>query len=227
MEIKSYPEGKGFPTPWGSAQWAYKFCPGFLFVETAGHGGFMISKKWAKKNLTDEAIKVAENPHCRHPWGDNRILWYEEDCEAEIILFEMFDFLVREVFISSKVDEIKDDFIKRLKFSIKRWFPEYAEKVFIAESDSKIPINIIDYLVPVRVKYLIYNGDGDISGGTYVYKYTNSALTKCGDLPSDYEKDLKTTHMKVLEDQEIIREAFNKGFKRCLLNADIWSVCIG
>lgn len=53
-------------TPWGKAQYVYKFTRGINFYGTAGHGGFKVSKTMLKRmpiNL------------------QNSDGWYEEDCE--------------------------------------------------------------------------------------------------------------------------------------------------
>jgi hypothetical protein len=73
--------GNGMPTPWGRAQATTTFEPGFLFVETAGHGGFLLSRKFAADHLSEAGR--------RHGSEFAQWLAYEEDSDANIIFYEM------------------------------------------------------------------------------------------------------------------------------------------
>ena len=57
----------GMRTPWGESQSVETVVPGIVFVSTASHGGYRVSKK-----LLDTMPE-----HLRSKDG-----WYEEDCEA-------------------------------------------------------------------------------------------------------------------------------------------------
>jgi hypothetical protein len=58
-------------TPWGRAQDTQEIAPGVLLVSTAGHGGFKL----------DRARNAKVPAPCRRRGG-----FYEEDCEAHIVL---------------------------------------------------------------------------------------------------------------------------------------------
>jgi len=67
---------KGEDTPWGIAQTVEDIAPGIQFITTASHGGFKLS-----------AIRRGQMPEV---WrnkqtfaGDN---WYEEDCDAALVV---------------------------------------------------------------------------------------------------------------------------------------------
>lgn len=98
MTIKTYnPDTDAFETtgsaraqssPWGRIQVKYKYQgqrgrkgAGLHFVMTASHGGFMVSRKFAEKNLSPAAIKQGL------VYGG--YLCYEEDCNAYIIHQEL------------------------------------------------------------------------------------------------------------------------------------------
>jgi hypothetical protein len=83
-QTKWYPEGKGLPTPWGPAQHLTEYAKGCVSVGTAGHGGMMIGKAFARKHLSEAAIKRGI---VFGQW-----LGYEEDCEWEIPAFELPEF---------------------------------------------------------------------------------------------------------------------------------------
>src|SRR5713101_4590416 len=67
-------------TPWGRADYQYNVAPGVAWVNTPGHGGFLIGRKAAEKYLTAYAIVRGEK------FGN--FLAFEEDCDATIVLFE-------------------------------------------------------------------------------------------------------------------------------------------
>ncbi|KZX73198.1 hypothetical protein A3715_15905 [Oleiphilus sp. HI0009] len=67
-------------TPWGSSQNITTFFKGFSFVDTAGHGGIMISKSVANKYLSD----AAKNSALVH----NGYYCYEEDVDFLIPLVD-------------------------------------------------------------------------------------------------------------------------------------------
>lgn len=47
-------------SPWGPVQIKTTICRGFVYVSTAGHGGFMLSKTFAEKHLRKAALRRAE-----------------------------------------------------------------------------------------------------------------------------------------------------------------------
>ena len=67
-------------TPWGKAQNITLHCDGFQTVETASHGGMMISFDAAEKHLSPLAISYGIE--------FDGYLCYEEDCDKNIPLLE-------------------------------------------------------------------------------------------------------------------------------------------
>lgn len=57
-------------TPWGRADFAYKYAPGVICYSTPGHGGIHLSTK--RNALVHPAWRRADG-------------WYEEDCEFSIV----------------------------------------------------------------------------------------------------------------------------------------------
>ena len=77
----SFYEGKGTTTPWGRAQYGYKYGPGVNSYGCAGHGGFKVAAGKLKKM----------HPALAAVGGDDG--WFEEDCDwaAVAVAFpEMF-----------------------------------------------------------------------------------------------------------------------------------------
>lgn len=70
-------------TPWGKVQSQHKV-PGkpIWWVSTAGHGGFIVDRKWAWHNLSKAAFEIGE-------YGSATWSAYEEDCDLSIILHEV------------------------------------------------------------------------------------------------------------------------------------------
>ncbi len=66
---------------WGKVDYSKKHCRGVIEVSTPRHGGIMVSKGFAKKNLSIAAQKRGVD------W--NGYLCYEEDCLAPIIYLEL------------------------------------------------------------------------------------------------------------------------------------------
>lgn len=88
-------------TPWGPAQYAYKYAPGIICYGTAGHGGFHLSPRL--------------NAQVHAAWRDANG-WYEEDCEWSIVA------LTFPAAFNVKLVEIADG-------CAKRWFPHEYERV--------------------------------------------------------------------------------------------------
>lgn len=70
--LKGHPESYNTTTntPWGPAQYAYKYAPGVISYGTAGHGGFHLST----------TLNQRIHPAMRQCDG-----WYEEDCEWSFV----------------------------------------------------------------------------------------------------------------------------------------------
>lgn len=95
-------------TPWGKSQQSTIIERGVTFHSTAGHGGFLVTRKYAEKHLTRSAINRGVE------WGN--YLTYEEDCAAYIIFFEVPK--SKKLLVSSLSET---DLIKKLS----RWYPDY------------------------------------------------------------------------------------------------------
>lgn len=76
----------GMWTPWGNAQHQHSNTKGVWVVDTAGHGGVMVSTAMAEKHLSEEARKLGDQ------WGN----WYcyEEDVDWCIVGREHPEWLV-------------------------------------------------------------------------------------------------------------------------------------
>jgi hypothetical protein len=68
-------------TPWGKSDSKITLARGISFLTTPSHGGFAVTVKTAEKLLTPEAIARGERR--------GAYLFYEEDCLASIIFFEL------------------------------------------------------------------------------------------------------------------------------------------
>lgn len=92
-------------TPWGTSQAKEVICRGVTFHSTAGHGGALVSKGYAKKNLSasarDRAI-VYGGYYC-----------FEEDCAILMVLLELPQSRLR--------GQTEEDIIKSLSL----WYPDY------------------------------------------------------------------------------------------------------
>jgi hypothetical protein len=67
-------------TPWGTSQHQHRIDAGVWEVDTAGHGGILVSKNAAKRLLSPEAIELG--------WKWLQWYAYEEDCGWAVFAFE-------------------------------------------------------------------------------------------------------------------------------------------
>jgi uncharacterized protein DUF7007 len=95
-------------TPWGKSDEAIRIARGLTWVSTPSHGGFLVGRGYAQKNLTPHAIAKGER------FGS--YLAYEEDCAAAIILWEVPQAHAQ---LFPKSD------IKNLYDSLSRWNADY------------------------------------------------------------------------------------------------------
>jgi len=109
-------------TPWGKANFIKKYQRGLTWIETPSHGGYRVSCGFAEKFLSEPARKLAMK------WGN--YWWYEEDCLASIIDYEL---------ITVTTQEKRDLTFK----NISRWNPEYLLERGITPS----PKEYSDWLV--------------------------------------------------------------------------------
>ena len=68
-------------TPWGASQYVTKYAVGFVSVGTSGHGGIMVTKKFAAEHLSKEAIKRGI--------ANSNYYGYEEDCDWAIVPYNI------------------------------------------------------------------------------------------------------------------------------------------
>jgi len=79
-------------TPWGPTQTADQIAPGIVFYSTAGHGGFHLN---AERNAQVRSeFKTGDNLMDLRSEG-----WYEEDCDAAIVIFTFPEFFSPERYI--------------------------------------------------------------------------------------------------------------------------------
>ena len=102
------------PTPWGKADHVERRGD-FLFVSTPSHGGIMIGKEKARRNLTESARRLG--------MMSGAFLCYEEDCLAAIPQFECPE----EFFSMYQKTESPAAMRKSAVETIKRWNPEYFD----------------------------------------------------------------------------------------------------
>ena len=81
LTLDRFGNGTGMLTPWGRAQATTMCAPGLLQVETAGHGGFLLSRQFAEENLSEAGRKRGME--------FNAWLAYEEDSDANIVIYEL------------------------------------------------------------------------------------------------------------------------------------------
>ena len=103
-------------SPWGNIQYSKVFEPGCKSVGTAGHGGFMLTKRYANEHLSPAAISRGSS------YGN--YLCYEEDCDACIPMYELRHLWpqFREHYIS---DEFRLDVEGHLLRSLSYWNVPY------------------------------------------------------------------------------------------------------
>lgn len=78
-------------TPWGEAQSATYYADGVVAYDTAGHGGFHLSK--AALRRVPEYLQTADG------YADGTAGWFEEDCASAIVVIcfpELFPMKWRE-----------------------------------------------------------------------------------------------------------------------------------
>ena len=95
-------------SPWGKSQEVVKLARGISWVSTAGHGGFMIAAGAAEQVLSQEARNHATERY-------NDYFCFEEDCDAEIVLYEHPEY-AEPLGIKSLANNYE---------SLSRWNPKY------------------------------------------------------------------------------------------------------
>ena len=107
-------------SPWGHIDYSTVFAPGFKSVGTSGHGGIMITEKFAEANLSEAAQEQGE-------WYGG-YLCYEEDCSYAIPFWELLEEYGDKMFEHNSPEGDFGTQEKRrsaLKQSLSSWNPEY------------------------------------------------------------------------------------------------------
>ena len=106
MSFKSYKGPSN--SPWGEVQHRQEEAPGIVFLETAGHGGY-----WVSKQRFD-----AMPEHLRCNSRGKALRFFEEDCEVALVALAFPEEL------SDKVD------VEVATKTVREWFPDVYEKHF-------------------------------------------------------------------------------------------------
>lgn len=108
---------KGF-SPWGGIQHSSIIARGLKAVSTAGHGGYMVTQKFADKYLSEACKKRALEY--------SNYLCYEEDCDYAILAYDLLDtFGERMKSEKSTMEEYKNSLIESLSY----YNPEYLIEI--------------------------------------------------------------------------------------------------
>ena len=82
LDPRHHEPREGTQTPWGPAQYIDPIAPGVVFAGTAGHGGV-----WVHPELFYRVrIVAARYPGAAHLVSSGRRRWFEEDCEAALVV---------------------------------------------------------------------------------------------------------------------------------------------
>lgn len=104
---------KGY-SPWGGIQHSDVIARGLKAVSTAGHGGYMVTKNFANKYLSDACIKLGE------VYGD--YLCYEEDCAWAILAYDIVDSFGDRM---KEEDVSFEDYKQSLMRTLSYYYPNY------------------------------------------------------------------------------------------------------
>lgn len=75
-------------TPWDFADHKDEIAPGIVFYSTPGHGGFWLSDE----RMAQVAPELREATFVGRQPGWERGRWYEEDCDAAIVIVTFPDY---------------------------------------------------------------------------------------------------------------------------------------
>lgn len=120
-------------TPWGPSQGSTKYADGIEFHTTARHGGFKLDR--------------ARNAQVHEAWR-RKGGWYEEDCEAAIVIF---------TFSSVFIARSKGAMVEGVEASLINWYPDQYEAVtgrtippgtsYVRERDNFAKLHANDWVV--------------------------------------------------------------------------------
>jgi hypothetical protein len=106
-------------SPWGKIDYSKKYCTGFSFVGTPGHGGLRISEKMLKKHAANfDLITRLGGQKMGQYW------FFEEDCAYGLLLLDCPQLLT--IFVKS-INRDETEIRLSLEKSTLRWFPKYFE----------------------------------------------------------------------------------------------------
>ena len=88
-------------TPWGKPQQVLEIAPEVHLVSTASHGGIHISDAVKRKFFKD----LPEETYKMNLWDSSN--WFEEDCEAKVVLYILYPLLSKTEFSFSRRDSFK------------------------------------------------------------------------------------------------------------------------
>ncbi len=102
-------------SPWGRMQHCKMLCPGVYEVDTASHGGIMVSTQIMEQVLSEAARKYG--------FQEGHFLCFEEDCDAAVVLRELMD---KGLFTAPVNDHFKPgEYSQVIDRSIRICQPEY------------------------------------------------------------------------------------------------------
>lgn len=81
--INYWEAGKLGSSPWGYIDEVTQIERGLCDIQTPGHGGYRVAKRYAEKHLSQAARKASI--------FDGSYYWFEEDCQARIVEWELAD----------------------------------------------------------------------------------------------------------------------------------------
>lgn len=107
-------------SPWGQIQHSNPILRGVRIVSTAGHGGVMVTRRFAKNYLTKAAIERGQE------YGN--YLCYEEDCDMSIVIFECRYKIYPELTVETEKELIK---------SLSLWNADYLFEIGVTPSEDE------------------------------------------------------------------------------------------
>lgn len=116
-----------YTSPWGEVQWREEILTGVFTVSTAGHGGIMVHRQVAKNILSNKAMQAAT-------FKRKDFFCYEEDCDAVIVLLELYRNGISLQTLFSPSDRTEQEYVEGLLSSLFVYNRKYFEKVFIPKT---------------------------------------------------------------------------------------------
>lgn len=116
---------KGY-SPWGGIQHSDVVVRGLKAVSTAGHGGYMVTKNFANKHLSDACIKLGDE------YGN--YLCYEEDCAWAILAYDIADTFGDRM---KREDVSLEDYKQSLIRTLSCYYPQYLINIGVKPSEKE------------------------------------------------------------------------------------------